>query len=285
MTGHPSTLAQVFRSLHSEDTPLILPNAWDAGSARLMEHLGCKAVATTSAGVAWSHGYQDGDRLPIRRLMTTVASIARVVSVPVSVDIEGGYSADLAVVEEVVAGVIDAGAVGINVEDGDGSPDVLCRKIERARRAGERLRVPLFVNARTDVYLRAFVAEPEQVAEVTRRAGQYRSAGADGLFVPLLTDAASIRAIVAAVDLPLNVMAWPGLPPVAELRRLGVRRLSAGAGIVQAVYGQAKELAAAFLRDGESDSVTTGGMSYADINALLPLSGSHNGGSQLDIDP
>ncbi|MCG8462869.1 MAG: isocitrate lyase/phosphoenolpyruvate mutase family protein, partial [Holophagales bacterium] len=111
MTPDPLTLAQTFHGLHSGDTPLILPNAWDAGSARLMEHLGCKAVATTSAGMAWSHGYQDGDRLPIRLLTTTVASITRVVSVPVSVDIEGGYSADLAVVEQTVAGVIGAGAV------------------------------------------------------------------------------------------------------------------------------------------------------------------------------
>ncbi|MCG8457067.1 MAG: isocitrate lyase/phosphoenolpyruvate mutase family protein, partial [Holophagales bacterium] len=144
------------------------------------------------------------------------------------------------------------------------------RKIEGARRAGERLGVPLFINARTDVFLRGLVAEGEQVAEVTRRSEKYRSSGADGLFVPLLTDATSIRALAAAVDLPLNVMACPGLPSVAELRRLGIRRLSAGAGIAQAMYGQAKELAAAFLRDGESVSVTTGGMTYADINALLP---------------
>ncbi|MEM6456768.1 MAG: isocitrate lyase/phosphoenolpyruvate mutase family protein [Acidobacteriota bacterium] len=265
------TRAQTFRDLHRDDTPLILPNAWDAGSARLMEHLGCKAVATTSGGVAWTHGYPDGDRLPVPLLATTVASITRVVSVPVSVDIEGGYADDPAVVEDAVAAVIDAGAVGINIEDGSDDPALLCRKIEAARRASERLGVALFINARTDVVLRGLVAEDAWVTEITRRAALYRSAGADGLFVPRLTHADAIAAL-AAVGMPLNVMACPGLPAVAELQRLGVRRLSAGTSLAQMVYGQVSERAAAFLRDGDSDATTADGMPYADINALFPAS-------------
>lgn len=154
MTSPGPSVAQVFRRLHGEGL-LVLANAWDAGSARLIESLGAKALATTSAAVAWSHGYADGDFLPVPLLVATVADMARVISVPLTVDMEGGYSSDPAAVEEAVARVIGAGAVGINIEDGAGAPDLLCAKIERARRAGSRLGIDLFVNARTDVYLAA----------------------------------------------------------------------------------------------------------------------------------
>jgi 2-methylisocitrate lyase-like PEP mutase family enzyme len=267
ITTRTSTAA-MFRDLHQGGL-LILPNAWDAGSARLMENLGAKAVATTSAGVAWSHGYPDGDRLPVQLLLATVTDIARVIDVPLSVDVEGGYSDDPARVGEVVAAVIEAGGVGINIEDGSGAPDVLCAKIERAKAAGTRLGVDLFVNARTDVYLSGLAPEGRRVEESLARAERYRTAGADGVFVPGLTDADEIQAITSAVQLPLNVLARPGLPPAAVLGALGVRRLSAGSGIAQALFGRAASLAATFLRDGSSDSLTGGGMSYADINALV----------------
>jgi 2-methylisocitrate lyase-like PEP mutase family enzyme len=267
ITTRTSTAA-MFRDLHQGGL-LILPNAWDAGSARLMENLGAKAVATTSAGVAWSHGYPDGDRLPVQLLLATVTDIARVIDVPLSVDVEGGYSDDPARVGEVVAAVIEAGGVGINIEDGSGAPDVLCAKIERAKAAGARLGVDLFVNARTDVYLSGLAPEGRRVEESLARAERYRTAGADGVFVPGLTDADEIQAITSAVQLPLNVLARPGLPPAAVLGALGVRRLSAGSGIAQALFGRAASLAATFLRDGSSDSLTGGGMSYVDINALV----------------
>lgn len=260
--------ADHLRSLHDNSTPLILPNAWDVGSARIMEQAGSRAIATTSGGVAWSHGYPDGDQLPVHLLTQTVAGIARTVSVPVSVDIEGGYSDDPAQVAETIAAMIDAGAVGINIEDGSGTVDLLCDKIDWAKQAGERLGVPLFINVRTDVYLRS-LAPGEEVAEVIRRAGQYAAAGMDGLFVPGLADPESIQAIVNAVDQPLNVMTVPGLPSAAELGRLGVRRLSAGTGLTQAVYGRAKDLAEAFLNDGVADPVSTAGMGYPEINALF----------------
>lgn len=270
MRNIQSALSDAFRALHCDDVPLILPNAWDAGSARLMEYVGCKAVATTSAGVAWSHGYQDGRRLPVELLMRTVESIRRVVSVPLSVDIEDGYSSDPRMVQQTVAAVIGAGAVGINIEDGMDSPDALCQKIEAGRRAGEQSGIQLFINARTDVYLRGLVAPHQMVAEVTHRSRLYRAAGADGIFVPLLSDAGAIQAVVEAVGLPVNVMACPGLPEASELGRLGVRRLSAGTGISQAVYDRAKSLAEAFLRRGESDSLVVDSMSFSDINGLFP---------------
>jgi 2-methylisocitrate lyase-like PEP mutase family enzyme len=258
----------LFRQLHQQGL-LVLPNAWDAGSARLFESLGAKALATTSAGVAWSHGYADGDQLPVPLLIATVADIARVAGVPLSVDVEGGYSGDPAVVGETVGAVIDAGAVGINIEDGTGAPDLLCAKIESARRAADRLAVDLFVNARTDVYLRGLAPEDRRVSETLARAERYRAAGADGLFVPGVIDAASIQAIASATPLPLNVLARPGLPPASELAALGVRRLSAGSGITQAAFGRMASLAAAFLRDGVSDPLVAGAMPYAEINVLM----------------
>jgi len=268
MTARDAGAAHVFRGLHDRGL-LILPNAWDAGSARLIASLGAKAIATTSAAVAWSHGYPDGDLLPMPLLLATVADIARAVTIPLSVDMEGGYSNDPAAVGEAVAAVIEAGAVGINIEDGAGDPDLLCAKIERARRAGVRLGVDLFVNARTDVYLRDLAPKDRRVALTLARAERYRACGADGIFVPGLTDATEIRTVRAAVPLPLNLLAQPGLPPASELDALGVRRLSAGSGIAQAVFGKIAALTEAFLRTGASDPLTEGAMPYATINALM----------------
>jgi 2-methylisocitrate lyase-like PEP mutase family enzyme len=144
------TSTNTFRALHHGNELLLLPNAWDPGSARLIESLGAKAIATTSAGLAWSRGYPDGDALPIEQLIKTVRDISRVIRVPLSIDVEGGYSDDPAVVARLVSGIIEAGAVGINIEDGAGSPDVLCAKIETARRSAARAGVDLFINvART----------------------------------------------------------------------------------------------------------------------------------------
>ncbi len=260
--------ADLFRRLHQEGL-LLLPNAWDGGSARLIESLGAKAIATTSAGVAWSHGFPDGDRLPVGLLLATVADIARVIRVPLTVDVEGGYSSDPAEVGETVGAVIEAGAVGINIEDGSGAPDLLCAKIERAKSAGARLGVDLFVNARTDVFLRGLVPAEGRVAETLARTGRYRAAGADGIFVPGVADAGEIRAIAKASLLPLNVLAWPGLPSPAELEALGVRRYSAGSGIAGAVVARTASLAAQFLRTGGFDGAVDVAMPYGEINVLM----------------
>jgi 2-methylisocitrate lyase-like PEP mutase family enzyme len=268
MNAKPES-AVIFHQLHEGPQPLLLPNAWDAGSARLMESLGAKAVATTSAGLAWTHGYPDGNALPVRLLVATVATIARAIRVPLTVDIEAGYADDPPAVEETVAKVVEAGAVGINIEDGSSTPDLLCVKIERAKRAGDHFDVDLFVNARTDVYLRGLVPEDKRVAETLARANLYRNAGASGLFVPGLRDPEEIRAIAAGAGLPLNVMAWPGLPAASELAQLGVRRLSAGSSIAQALWGRAAALATDFLNTGRSEPLGAGAMAYGDINALF----------------
>lgn len=259
---------RVFRNLHRGPDLLRLPNAWDAGSARLIESLGAKAIATTSAGVAWSRGYPDGDALPAEPLLATAREIARVIRVPLTVDIEGGYSDDPAAVALLVKRLIDAGAVGINIEDGTGSPDLLCAKIEAVRRSAARAGVDLFINARTDVYLAGLASGDAAAEEVARRAERYRAAGCDGLFVPTLAERSAIGAIASAIDpLPLNLMLVPGLPAGDVLQTLGVRRLSTGSAIAQAVWGCASKLASGFLV-GAVEEMFTAGAEYGAMNRL-----------------
>ena len=261
-----------FRSLHHGTELLLLPNAWDAGSARLIESLGAAAIATTSAGVAWSRGYPDGDVLPIEELLTTVREIARVIRVPLSVDIEGGYSSDPTVVSQLVTRVVDMGAVGLNIEDGAGTPDLLCAKIEAARRAAAGSSVDLFINARTDVYLRELATGDAAVEEVIGRAKRYHAAGCDGIFVPILTDDRAIEAIAAAIaPLPLNIMLMPGLPSNSVLHKQGVRRLSAGSAISQAALGFAGQLTKDFLA-GSSDEMFAKAADYGSLNELFSKS-------------
>jgi len=263
------TSTNTFRALHNGNELLLLPNAWDPGSARLIESLGAKAIATTSAGLAWSRGYPDGDALPIEQLIKTVRDISRVIRVPLSVDVEGGYSDDPAVVARLVSGIIEAGAVGINIEDGAGSPDVLCAKIEAARRSATRAGVDLFINVRTDVYLRALASGDGAVREVIRRAELYRAAGCDGIFVPGLVEGSAIEAIAAAIDpLPLNIMLMPGLRSPAVLRQQGVRRLSAGSAIAQASMGLTRGLVNDFLA-GSSDDMSKITVDYSSMNQLF----------------
>ena len=268
MTARPDQ-ARAFHALHEGPAILLLPNAWDAGSARLIESLGAKAIATTSAGVAWAHGWPDGDVLPRETLLASLAEITRVISVPLSADIEGGFSDDPDAVGALAAAVIDAGVAGVNLEDGAGAPELLAAKISRVRAAAETAGGDLYINARTDVYLRGLAQGGAAVAETVRRARIYADAGASGIFAPGAADPEEIAALAAQIPLPLNVLARPGLPDGAALQALGVRRLSAGSGICQSLYGQTERLARGFLGDGASGPMSAGAMPYGEINALF----------------
>ncbi len=257
-----------FHQLH-HDGLLILTNVADATGARLVEQLGGKAVATSSAAVAWAHGYPDGNTLPLERLISTVESIARVIKVPLSVDIEAGYSDDLDRVAEVIDAVVAAGAVGINIEDGSGTPELLARKIEVARKVADKRDVKLFINARTDVYLKSLVPAEDRVAETLRRAALYQAAGADGLFAAGATSAYEIEAICKGTTLPVNVLGFAGLPSPDELKSLGVRRLSAGSGIAEFMYGAMGSLVKSFLASGKLDTHDLKAFTYGEVNGLL----------------
>ena len=263
----PTEAAELFRSLHAGPDILVLPNAWDAASARLLQELGAPAVATSSAAVAWSHGYADGNQLPVPLLLASLRAIGRVVSVPVTADIEGGYADDPKAVGETVGAVIDAGAVGVNLEDGKSSPDLLCAKIEAARSAADRRGVPLFINARTDVYLHKLAEGEAALDEALLRARRYREAGADGIFVPWPTDEALISALVQGVELPLNVMARAGVAPADRLQALGVRRLSSAIGLFRAAFSALTAIGRDYLRSGDPSALAAAGAEAPNFNA------------------
>ena len=261
---------RVLRALHSKaDQPLLLPNVWDVGGARLSELLGAKAVATTSAGVAWSLGYPDGNKLPVERQAQLASDLVKAVKVPVSIDMEAGYSDNPELVSENLKRVLDAGIAGINIEDGTGEPSLLAKKIEAIERAASAMKVDVFVNARTDVYPKNLVSDENKAEETLARAVLYSDAGADGLFVPALTELMQIAKITVGTKLPVNLLAWPGLPKAADLAKLGVRRLSAGSGISQIVWQRIGKLTEAFLATGDSESFTKDFMAYGELQKIF----------------
>ncbi|TCC20103.1 isocitrate lyase/PEP mutase family protein [Kribbella speibonae] len=233
-------LARRFRDLHKQP-PLVLPNAWDAGSARAIEAAGATAIATTSAGVAWAAGVDDAGGLNRKSAIAALRAICAAVSVPVTADIEAGYG-DVAAT---VAGVIEAGAVGINLEDSTArvldDPLVHAERIKAARAAAG---IDLVINARTDTHLFG-----DRTGTV-KRAKIYADAGADLLFVPGVVDAPTIAELVRESPLPLNVMVGPGAPTVAELADLGVVRISIGPAITSAAYDLATAAAKELLTSG-----------------------------------
>jgi 2-methylisocitrate lyase-like PEP mutase family enzyme len=247
-----TTTADCFHALHAGSDVLVLPNAWDAASAALMEDAGAKAVATSSAAVAWARGYADGDALPVAALIDVIAGIARVIKVPLTADIEGGYTDDLGELSETVKAVVGAGAVGINLEDGRRDPDLHARKVATARAAAEQAGVNLFINARTDVYLAGLAEGEAALAETLRRAALYAEAGASGIFVPLPIEEDVLTALAAGIALPLNAMGRPGLPSATRLAQLGVRRLSSATGPFRAAYGAMLAATKTFLADGDT---------------------------------
>ena len=264
-----NNLAATFRRLHAETQLLRLANAWDVASARLIESVGAPAIATTSAGVAWALGFPDGNRLPIQRLADLAANIVRLIRIPLSVDFEAGFSDSPTIVGENVKLLLDAGVVGINVEDGGNTPDLLVAKIEQIKRCAAAHGTDLFVNARTDVYLQGLVPEENRLEDTIARGRRYQQAGADGFFVPALTEPFQIRRIVAEVDLPLNVMVWPGQGAAEALGKLGVRRLSAGSAISQVLWAHAEVLAREFLTAGESAPFSKPCKPYPELQALF----------------
>ncbi|QIB42499.1 isocitrate lyase/PEP mutase family protein [Streptomyces aureoverticillatus] len=273
---HQSATATAFRALHTPGTPLVLPNAWDIASARIVEAAGAAAVATTSAGLAWALGAADGDRLTRDRALAAVSGIAAAVDVPVTADIESGYAADAVGVADTVRAALAGGVVGVNIEDALYGADQPLRataeqaeRIAAARGAADAAGVPLFLNARIDTYLRGVGEGPDaRLAQTLERAAAFLAAGADGVFVPGAVDPATVKALVEGVDGPVNVMAGPGAPSVAELAGLGVARVSVGSGIAQAAHALVREAARELLTEGTYGTLA-GGLDYGELNGLL----------------
>jgi len=264
-----------FRQLHTR-RPLVLPNAWDAASARVIERAGAPAIATTSAGVSWTFGRGDGQKLRREEMLQAIRSIAQVVTVPVTADIEGGYGAGTAQdVAETVRALIAMGVAGINLEDTPGrdgqvllTPEAHAERIRAAREAARAEGGDLVINARTDVYLFEVGAPETRFDAVVQRANAYRAAGADCLFVPGVIDADTIGALVRAVDGPLNIMAMPGAPSAPALGRLGVARVSVGPGIARAALATAEQAARELLGEGTYGTLERA-LPFGELNALF----------------
>ena len=267
--------AALFRRLHQGPGILVLPNVWDVASARIVEQAGFPAIATSSAGVAFALGYPDGERISRDEMTSVVARIVAHVAVPVTADMEAGYGRGPEDAAATVRAVIAAGAVGMNFEDSPGEggepllPEALqVERVRAVREAADATGVPFVLNARTDVFLEQ-VGEPAgRLAHAVRRLNAYRSAGADCLFAPGVSDAATIAMLVKEVHGPLNVLAVAASPPIRELERLGVARVSLGSGPMRAGLTVLRRIAEE-LRTAGTYGALAGAIPHADLNRLL----------------
>jgi 2-methylisocitrate lyase-like PEP mutase family enzyme len=263
-------------ALHHGQRILVLPNAWDVASARIFEDAGFPALATTSSGIANSLGYPDGQRISRSEMLEVVERIAHAVSVPVTADMEAGYGATIEAMVETARGVVAAGAVGLNLEDavGEGSGKLFeipgqKEKISAIIAVGTKMGVPLVVNARTDVYLESIGAPSERFDMAVERLNAYRDAGAASLFAPGVTDRETIGLLAHAIHGPLNILATKGTPPVRELEKLGVARVTVGGGPMRATMGLVSRIAKQLRDQGTFDLMLEFLMPYAEANRLM----------------
>lgn len=264
--------ACLLRTLHHKEEVLLLPNAWDALSAKTFEKAGAKAIATTSAGMASVFGYADG-KLPKDLLLLMIERIVKSVSVPVTVDLESGYGDTPEEVCETVLSILKIGAVGINIEDADpkqpGHLFSITEQVEKIRAIkslANRVNLPLFINARTDVFWQNLLSPEERLPETLRRLEAYKEAGADGVFVPGLTDSDLISEVSKTIELPLNVLAGPWMKEMAHVKQLGVARLTMGSSGARESASHLKRFAGQYL---EGHYTLNPMISYEELSALF----------------
>jgi 2-methylisocitrate lyase-like PEP mutase family enzyme len=267
--------AEQFRALHSTGKILLLSNVWDVASARVIEEAGFDAIATTSAGIAFSLGYADGEKISREEMLTVVTRIARSVGIPVTADVEAGYGSRAEDAAQTAKAVIEAGAIGMNLEDADNTlPQTLVElplqleKIGAVRDAARNLGVPLVLNARTDVYLLQIGDPARRYDEAIRRVREYRDAGADCVFVPGVRDTETIGRLVKDLKCPLNILAGPGSPSVSELHKLGVARVSLGSAPARAALGLMRRIAEEVRTKGTYTALEDA-PSHAEMNRIL----------------
>jgi 2-methylisocitrate lyase-like PEP mutase family enzyme len=276
MKKNQAKLARQFLELHRGPKMLVLPNAWDVASARIFEDAGFSAIGTTSAGVAFSLGYPDGQKIPRDEMLAVVRRIAEAVDVPVTADVEAGFGSTPEEVADTAREVIAAGAVGMNLEDGvEGKPELLAdvnrqKEIIRAvLEVGEGAGIPFVLNARTDIFLYGIGSAETRLARAIERLNAYRAAGAPSLFAPGVKDKETIAELARGIAGPLNILATFGTPPVAELQQLGVARVSVGSGPMRATLGFLGRMARQLSEEGVFTLMTDGAVPYADANRLL----------------
>src|SRR5713101_5455154 len=268
--------AERFRKLHHGPRILALPNAWDVASARILEEAGYPAIATSSAGVAFSLGYPDGQRVSRDQMLEVVGRIALAVHVPVTADMESGYGTTVKDMVETAKAVIAAGGIGMNLEDVTGDDEsshvdltLQVQKIRAIRETSSSLGVPLVINARTDVYLMPIGEAATRFERTVERLRAYREAGADCVFAPGVSDRDTIAKLVKAIAAPLNILASANCPPLAELEKMGVARVSAGSAVMRATLGLVRRIAKDWMERGTYDSLFDSAVPFADLNRFM----------------
>lgn len=275
MTEREIQAAKAFRAMHRGPKILLLPNAWDVASARIFLEAGIGAIATTSAGIAFSLGYPDGEKITRAEMLAVVARIAAAVKVPVTADVEAGYGSRAEDAAMTARGVIEAGAVGMNLEDGTDDPQhpltdpaLQLEKIAAVRETAAAMGVPIVLNARVDVYLREVGPAEQRYDNAVRRLAAFRDAGADCLFAPGIRDPETIGRLVRELNHPVNILAGPGSPSIQELEKLGVARVSLGSGPMRAALGLARRIAEELQSTGTYRALE-GAIPHAELNRLM----------------
>ena len=253
---------------------LVLPNAWDAGSARIFVEAGYPALATTSAGIAFSLGYPDGERITRDEMLAAVARITRRVSVPVTADMEAGYGRTLDAVAATVRGVLEAGAVGMNLEDRIGEEGLIdfplaVDRVRAARAAAYAAGIPFVLNARTDAFEAPEIPPDQRVTEAIRRGRAYREAGADSIFVPFVSDRDTIERLVREIPAPVNILGTPNAPTLKEMAALGVRRITFGSAPMRATLGLVRRMAREWKDKGTYGTLEAYGIPFAELQKLF----------------
>ena len=268
--------AERFRKLHGGPRILALPNAWDAASARVLEEAGYPAIATSSAGVAFSLGYSDGQHVSRDQMLEVVARIAHAVRVPVTADMESGYGTTPKDMAETTKAVIASGAIGMNFEDVTGDDEsshveisLQLEKIQSIREVSSSLGVPLVLNARTDVYLMPIGEAATRFERTVERLRAYHKAGADCLFAPGVSSRETISELVKAIAAPLNILISSGCPSLTELEKMGVARVSAGSAVMRATLGLVRQIGKDWMERGTYDSLFDGAIPFAELNRTM----------------
>jgi 2-methylisocitrate lyase-like PEP mutase family enzyme len=266
--------AETLRRLHVDGPMLVLPNAWDAGSARIFVEAGFRALATTSAGIAFSLGYPDGERISRDEMLAAVARITRRSAVPITADMEAGYGLAPEAVAETVRRVIDAGAVGMNLEDRVDEKRLIdfslaVERVQAARAAADAAGIPFVLNARTDAFEAPEIPRDQRLAEAVRRGKAFRGAGADSIFVPFVGDRDTIEQLVQQIPAPVNILGTPNAPTLKELAVLGVRRVTFGSAPMRATLGLVRRMAREWKDRGTYGTLEAYGIPFAELQKLF----------------
>jgi 2-methylisocitrate lyase-like PEP mutase family enzyme len=267
--------AEQFRNMHHGPRMLVLANVWDVVSARILEECGHPAIATSSAAVAFSRGYPDGQYISRDEMLDVVGRIARVVRVPVTADLEAGYGTTDKDMVETTKAAIEAGAIGMNLEDaGDDESSLVhlplqVEKIRAIRETSKSLSVPFVLNARTDVYLSSIGPEATRFERTVERLRAYRDAGADCLFAPGLHDREIISRLVKAVAAPLNILITPQCPSLGELEKIGVARVSAGSTVMRAALRVVQRIGKEMLESRSCETLFDRAIPWADLSGIM----------------